>query len=96
MSDENIGFTVKELFVEIRDEVRSVAKQVNEILQHGSQHARAALEQVQVLDKRIDRLEVESASKDAVEKNSNQVKVLAVITILGVMVEAIIHILFRH
>lgn len=96
MPDEIVGFTVKELFVEIRNEVRAVATQVNEILQHGSQHAREALERTEALNTRVSTLEKDSASKDAVEKNSSQVKILAVVTVLGVLAEALIHVFFRH
>src|SRR5438445_2106401 len=92
--DDLVGFTVKELFLEIRHDVRAVADTVNEILQKGSQHAREALKQTAELDSRVSILERDAASKDAVEKNAKNTGTLAIsvgVTLLVAIVDGLTH-----
>jgi hypothetical protein len=80
--DARIEFSVKELFLEIRNDIRNLTAHVNDLEKRGSDNAREALKELNILEARIQKLEMTSATSEAVSKNERTLKTLA----LGVFI----------
>lgn len=101
----DISFSVKELFLEIRKDLRELSSHVGELERRGSDQSQRALDRISEvedrlkgMEERVTRLQLSSASREAIEKFSrNNVKLTwgVVIAIAG-MLANVIGMFFRH
>lgn len=91
MAEEVALFTVKELFLEIRQEIKGLRNHVDE-------QGRIEKEKLDTVDRRLSALEVHTATTEAVEKSEKTVRklILAVgISILGMIANVLVA-YFKH
>lgn len=91
MADEVALFTVKELFLEIREEIKALRTHVDD-------QARSERDKLDTVDRRLSALEMHTATTEAVEKSEKTVRklILAVaISILGMIANVVVA-YFKH
>lgn len=80
-----VQFTFKELIFEIRNDLRQITQHVTDLERKGSDQAQLAIRELRELDSRITKLELMSASKEAVEDNTAALGKLAIAVIIAIM-----------
>ena len=92
----DVTFTVKELFLEIRNDFRELSSEMRTLERRGSDQLKAAMEKVEDLERKITSLQIQAASQEAVDQVTESNRKLTwgvLIAIVGMIANVIVGVL---